>query len=497
MNNLFNNKDINLSLIGIPILLSISICLYVFSDVTQSIKVLKSIYENAALQLENVFEIGGFVIFVFLILISLMPTASKKINIADRPKFNNIAWCGMMFAAGMGASILFLSPLEWAHTYNASPFLLESSNPLLSKYSQSYPLFHWGFIGWAIFALPAAAFAFGLLKKSDIPLTISALLIKESTPIKKIIKVLIDMTCILAILAGAGVGMGVAFPMIAELLSYLFGFSNNYLFELFILLICLSIFGTSVYLGLSQGIKRLSNINIFLVSALLLTVFIVGPTAFIIKNALSSSAFMMTQFIEMSFQSTSKFAQSWTVFYWAWWMALAPFIGTFLIQISNGKTIRQLILGTIFIGSFASFMHFYVLGGLTSFFFEEGIMDVPSLVKNNPNEVIILQMLKELPLSSILIGMYALIAIIFVCTTYDSCSYVLASIATNKSSKQPPKVLRLIFAGILVIQPGIIMFLEGIDSIKYILVISSIPLLFVFIVLILNMIINVYRNQIS
>ena len=497
MNNLFNNKDINLSLIGIPILLSISICLYVFSDVTQSIKVLKSIYENAALQLENVFEIGGFLIFVFLVLISLMPTASKKINIADRPKFNNIAWCGMMFAAGMGASILFLSPLEWAHTYNSSPFLLESSNPLLSKYSQSYPLFHWGFIGWAIFALPAAAFAFGLLKKSDMPLTISALLIKESTPIKKIIKVLIDMTCILAILAGAGVGMGVAFPMIAELLSYLFGFSNNYLFELLVLLICLSIFSTSVYLGLSQGIKRLSNINIFLVSALLLTVFIVGPTAFIIKNALSSSAFMITQFIEMSFQSTSKFAQSWTVFYWAWWMALAPFIGTFLIQISNGKTIRQLILGTIFIGSFASFMHFYVLGGLTSFFFEEGIMDVPSLVKNNPNEVIILQMLKELPLSSILIGMYALIAIIFVCTTYDSCSYVLASIATNKSSKQPPKVLRLIFAGILVIQPGIIMFLEGIDSIKYILVISSIPLLFVFIVLILNMIINVYRNQIS
>ena len=111
MNNLFNNKDINLSLIGIPILLSISICLYVFSDVTQSIKVLKSIYENAALQLENVFEIGGFLIFVFLVLISLMPTASKKINIADRPKFNNIAWCGMMFAAGMGASILFLSPL--------------------------------------------------------------------------------------------------------------------------------------------------------------------------------------------------------------------------------------------------------------------------------------------------------------------------------------------------------------------------------------------------
>ena len=497
MNNLFNNKDINLSLIGIPILLSISVCLYVFSDVTQSIIVLKFIYENAALQLENIFEFGGFLIFVFLVLISLMPTASQKINMANRPIFNNLAWCGMMFAAGMGASILFLSPLEWAHTYNAKPFSLESTDPLLSKYSQSYPLFHWGFIGWAIFALPAAAFAFGLLKKSDMPLTISALLIEESTPIKKVIKVLIDMICILAILSGAGVGMGVAFPMIAELLSYLFGFANNYLFEIFILLLCLSIFGTSVYLGLSKGIKRLSNINIILVAALLFIIFIVGPTGFIIKNALSSSTFMLAQFVEMSFQSTSKFAQSWTVFYWAWWMALAPFIGTFLIQISNGKTIRQLILGTIFIGSFASFMHFYVLGGLTSFFFEEGIMDVPLLVRDNPNEVIILQMLRELPLSYILIGMYALIAIIFVCTTYDSCSYVLASIATKKNNIQPSKVLRLIFAAILVIQPGIIMFLEGIDSIKYILVISSVPLLFVFIVLILNMIVNVYKNQVS
>ena len=124
-------------------------------------------------------------------------------------------------------------------------------------------------------------------------------------------------------------------------------------------------------------------------------------------------------------------------------------------------------------------------------------MDVPLLVRDNPNEVIILQMLRELPLSYILIGMYALIAIIFVCTTYDSCSYVLASIATKKSNIQPSKVLRLIFAVILVIQPGIIMFLEGIDSIKYILVISSVPLLFVFIVLILNMIVNVYKNQVS
>ena len=167
--------------------------------------------------------------------------------------------------------------------------------------------------------------------------------------------------------------------------SYLIGIEYSFLFEIIILFICLGIFGTSVYKGLEGGIKRLSNFNVILVLILLFIILILGPTKYILTNSIESTGFMLEKYLQMSFFSESSFAQSWTIFYWAWWMALAPFVGTFILQISNGKTIRQMILGTIFIGSFATFIHFYVLGGLTLNLYERGVMDIPEMVKTIPS----------------------------------------------------------------------------------------------------------------
>jgi len=223
-------------------------------------------------------------------------------------------------------------------------------------------------------------------------------------------------------------------------------------------------------------------------------ILLLGPTQFIIGNAIESTSFMFEKYFQMSFLSDSSFAQSWTVFYWAWWMALAPFVGTFIIQISNGKTIRQMILGTIIIGSFATFIHFYILGGLTLNLYERGIMDIPEMVKTIPSGRIALEALLTLPGGYFLIILYAFIATIFLCTTYDSCSYVLASTAMKKASQRPSKLLRIVFAFLLIIQPVLIMSLEGIDSIKYILVLSSVPLIAIYILMMLYISKNVFKN---
>ena len=143
-----------------------------------------------------------------------------------------------------------------------------------------------------------------------------------------------------------------------------------------------------------------------------------------------------------------------------------------------------MILGTIFIGSLATFLHFYVLGGLTLNLYERGVMDVPEMIKDIPSGRIALEALLTLPAGYYLIILYAFIATIFLCTTYDSCSYVLASTAMKQASKKPTKSLRIIFALLLVVQPIIIMSLNGIDSMKYILVLSSIPLIFIYVLMI-------------
>ena len=492
--SLLVSKDWNLSLILIPILLSFFISLYVLLDVDKSTETLGFFYEVASLKLENVYELGAFGVIVFLLILCLLPIGSTKIELIDRPIFSNTSWGAMMFVAGMGASILWASPVEWAQTMNSQPFGLDSTSNGIIQYSQAYPLFHWGFVGWALYALPGVAFTIAILKNPDVQLTFGGILIKDHNILSKLLKNIFDIVFILAILAGAGVGMGVSFPVIAEMTSYLLGIDNTFSFQILVLIFCLCVFGTSVYKGLESGIKRLSNINVFLVIIMLLIILIAGPTKYIISNSIESTLFMIKNYIDMSFFSESSFAQSWTVFYWAWWMALAPFVGTFILQISNGKSIRQMILGTILIGSLATFLHFYVLGGLTLNLYERGVMDVPELVKNIPSGRIALEALLTLPLGYYLIILYAFIATIFLCTTYDSCSYVLASTAMKQASTKPTKSLRIIFALLLVVQPIIIMSLDGIDSIKYILVLSSIPLIFIYALMIFYISKNALKN---
>ena len=492
--SLLINKDWNLSLILIPILLSFFISLYVLLDVDKSTESLKFLYDAASLKLENIYELGAFGVIVFLLTICILPIGSKKIILINRPIFNNASWSAMMFVAGMGASILWASPVEWAQTINSKPFGLDSTSNGIIEYSQAYPLFHWGFVGWALYALPGVAFTIAILKNPNIQLTFGGILVKGNNILSKILKNIFDIIFILAILAGAGVGMGVAFPVIAEMTSYLLGMDNSFSFQIFVLLFCLCIFGTSVYKGLESGIKRLSNLNVFLVIIMLFIILIIGPTKYIISNSIESTFFMLKNYIDMSFFSESSFAQSWTVFYWAWWMALAPFVGTFILQISNDKSIRQMILGTIFIGSLATFLHFYVLGGLTLNLYERGLMDVPEMIKDIPSGRIALEALLTLPIGYYLIILYAFIATIFLCTTYDSCSYVLASTAMKQASKKPTKSLRIIFAVLLVVQPIIIMSLDGIDSIKYILVLSSIPLIFIYALMIFYISKNALKN---
>ena len=269
------NKDWNPSLIIIPILLSFLISLYVLIDVDKSTETLGYLYSAASIKLENIYELGAFGVIVFLFMLCIFPIGSKKILLNERPVFGNLSWGAMMFVAGMGASILWAAPVEWASTINSNPFGLDISSEGIIEYSQAYPLFHWGFVGWALYALPGVAFTVAVLKNPQVQLSFGGILVTGNSILSRVIKNIFDIVFILAILAGAGVGMGVSFPVIAEMTSYLIGINNSFLFQVIILFICLGIFGTSVYKGLEGGIKRLSNINVVLVLVMLTVILLI------------------------------------------------------------------------------------------------------------------------------------------------------------------------------------------------------------------------------
>jgi BCCT family betaine/carnitine transporter len=471
----------NISLIAMTIIISLSISSYVLINPELSAMQLNSLYQLAAKFFESAFQYGSLLLVAFLLMFALSKKGAITIKLKAKDEYPFFTWIMMLFAAGMGASIMFWSPIEWAYYLNEPPFGLENFSQEHFAFARTYSNFHWGLTGWAIFCLPALAFAISLNKNPDSKLTFSGIFFHQTqSNLLRLFGWLLDLIFILSIISGAGIAIGLSFPLIAQIFSSVLSIEATPWFEGAILLLCLAIFTTSVALGLNKGIKRLSQVNIFLIVNLLIFVLVFGPTQQIFYYSLESLGILVTYFIRMSTYTGDSFVQNWTVFYWAWWMALAPFVGAFIVNISNGKTLRQLIFGTIFIGAIGCMLHFMILGNYSFILYENNILDIPQLIGNGESNQAIIQILETLPGGNLPLILYGIVMIIFLCTTYDSCVYVLASSSMKSMSHSPDVFIRIIFALILVIQPALFLVVDGLEVTKNILLLCSIPLLGIF-----------------
>ena len=149
---------------------------------------------------------------------------SKKLILHGRDTFSYFSWGSMLFATGLGAALLYWSTVEWL-VYFTDPIdevsMQDQENFLNAR---TYPLFHWGFTGWAIYCLPAIAFALALINKPNSPLTFSGILLKKQSGLFRII---LDLIFIGAILTGAGVGLTLSFPLISAIISEIFSINKN------------------------------------------------------------------------------------------------------------------------------------------------------------------------------------------------------------------------------------------------------------------------------
>ncbi len=402
-----------------------------------------------------------------------------------------ISWSSMLFAAGIGATLLYWSTVEWIDYYN----ILKNDTNLTSKevllYSRSYPIFHWTFTAWAIYCLPVIAFGLALTVKPDSSLTFSGILGIENN----IFRFVLDVLFIGAIICGSGVGLGLSFPLISSVISKILMIERTFTLDIFTIIFCSIIFATSAYVGVQNGIKRLSNLNMALVIMFLFIVLFLGPTNYILKNSSETLGFLANNYIQMSLATGTEISLDWSVFYWAWWYALAPMVGTFLVNISNNKTLREIIFGALLIGSLGCILSMTILSNISISLFEQEIINAPNIIENKifSRADLVVNTILSLNFGFPLLVIFAFIIIIFLCTTYDSASYVLASASMKKSSMTGSKSLRLIFALLLVVQPTLLMYLNGVDSFKWIMVIFSVPLLFINCLLIYSILKNVYR----
>ncbi|NAW66884.1 BCCT family transporter [Photobacterium halotolerans] len=452
-------------------------------------------------QLGVLYLILGLGAFLFMVYITFSDIGQIKLGTPEEnPEFSTFSWAAMLFCSGIGASILYWSMIEWAYYYQTPPFDIPGGTHEAAKWAVTYGIFHWGPLAWSIYLIPALPIAYFYYVRNHSVLKISEALmpVLGEERARGWLGKLIDVFFIFGMLGGGATTLGLAAPLINQGAHELLGVPNNLYTRIGVLIVCTAIFGYSAYAGLKKGIQMLSNINMWLAIGILLFIFVTGPTLFMLNTGLDSLGRMIGNLFEMAtwtepfaqFQQfpDTHFPQDWTIFYWAWWLVFAPSVGLFIARISKGRTIKAMVVGSIFFGTLGCFLFFMIMGNYGIYLQLSGQLDVISILNNQGATTAIFAMLHTLALSKLVVLAFTILAVIFTATTFDSISYILAAVVQKEIDEEPARWNRLFWAFALSVMPITLMFIGGLDTLQTASVIGGVPLLIVALLLCISII---------
>ena len=397
--------------LSVSVLLGLTLPLLVFPSETAA--VLAVIYAWIANTFGWFYILTGAATLALVLYIAFSRYGVIRLGSED-PEFPTLSWVGMLFAAGIGSGMLYWSAIEWAYYVQAPPFGADPFSDEAYDWAASYGLHHWGFVAWAFYSLPtlAIAYPFYVRKVPQLKYSNSAQYWlkgrENSWPAR-----LMDSFFMIALIGGAGSSLGISTPLISALIARLTGIPDGFALELVVVGICVALFSMSVWLGLSRGIRRLSDINLLMAFLFLLFVLFAGDTLFILRMAVNSVGHLLQNTLAMTFWTdpiaNTGFVGDWTVFYWAWWIAYAPFIGIFVTRISRGRTLREVVFGMLCLGSLGVWLFFFVLGNHSLGLQLSGEVDVIGVMNAESGNAAIVAGLNALPLAAVAIGLFCVV----------------------------------------------------------------------------------------
>ncbi|MGD8407847.1 MAG: choline BCCT transporter BetT [Thiohalophilus sp.] len=364
------------------------------------------------------------------------------------PDYSYTSWFAMLFSAGMGIGLLFFGVAEPIMHFTNPP-VGEGGNVAAAREAMSITFFHWGLHAWSIYAVVGLALAyFGF--RHNLPLTIrSALYPLIGERIYGPIGHVVDIFAVLGTMFGVATSLGFGVLQVNAGLNYLFDIPQSLPVQIG-LITMITLFATaSVVAGLDAGIKRLSELNLGFAILLLLFVLIAGPTLFLMQSLVQNTGSYLSEIVNKTFNlyayDPNGWIGGWTLFYWGWWIAWSPFVGMFIARVSRGRTIREFILGVLFVPVGFTFMWMTFFGG-TAINMELG--ELSGVVSNAVAEnvpIAVFAMLEQLPWSTLSSGIATLLVVTFFVTSSDSGSLVI-DIITSGGHTNPPVRQRVFWA---------------------------------------------------
>ena len=421
------------------------------------------------------------IVLIFVILVAVSRVGKARLGPDhSRPQFSLFTWTSMLFAAGIGIDLMFFSVAEPVTQYLAPP-TGDGSTVEAARMALVWTLFHYGITGWALYALMGLALGY-FAYRHNLPLSIrSALYPIFGNRIHGAIGDIVDIAAILGTIFGIATSLGIGVAQLNYGLKFMFGTPENVLVQASLIALSVVMAAISVVSGVEKGIRRLSELNVVLSIALMLFVLLAGNTSFLLNAIVQNIGDTLSRFPSLTlntfaYNRPDAWMQGWTLFFWAWWIAWAPFVGLFLARISRGRTIREFVAGTLVIPFLFILIWISIFGNSAIAIVSGGDAAFGEVAMNSPERGFY-SLLAQYPGAPITAAVATFTGLLFYVTSADSGALVMSNFTSRlkDSDADGPNWLRLFWATTTGVLTLAMLLVGGIPTLQNATIIMGLP----------------------
>lgn len=503
-------RQIDWTVIIVPLLIIAGLCALLMVFPEQS----RAVIEQVRIFVTDTFGWYYILLGLFFFLAGMYIAFSKrgqiKLGNAEKPKYSTFAWGSMVFTATMAADILFFALHEWAYYYTTVPLDFGTlSDAEKHLWASTYPIFHWGVIPWSFFIVPAACYGYMFFVKNRNRQRLSEacrpLLGKHADGA---VGKSIDLFSVFGLLAGTATTFSLATPLITLALNRVFGLPNNKFTVIAVLLVIAVVYTVALVFSF-KGISYVAQLCVWLYVAML-GLFLVGSDViYTLETSVTAMGNMVNNFFRMAtwldpLRATADggalgFPQQWTVFYWAYWIAWCVATPFFIGRISEGRTLKQVILGGLTAGVGATILSFSVFGNFGLHLQATGRIAVAEKLAAGANaSEVIIEIFEQLPLPEVTMVVLVVAMIFFYASTFDALAMVMSTYSyKGEDLREPGKGMKAYWSLIFVVLPiGLLFSEQAMTELQTISIIAALPISVCLLLVLISFFKSSKRNEV-
>lgn len=427
----------------------------------------------------------GSMLTMVVVGLYLMVSPYGRLKLGDgKPTYSYRSYLAMFFSAGLSAGIVFFGPVEALTHFDTVPPLFDgtaANSEAAMVPALAYSLFHYGISAWGGYlaiGIPVAYYAYNEGAPFRVSTALLPLLGRDN--LSGTIARTVDTLAVVATLGGIATGLGFIATQLLTGITYSTGieFSDT---ETIVAIVAITVlFTVSLLAGIDRGIRRLSDFNLALMGVLLVVTLVFGPSLNVLNTGAAALGTYFVNFLEMSLftgvgvKGGTTWVSFWTVFYWSWWIAWAPFVGLFLARISEGRTVREVLFTGFVTMTGVSVLWFTVIGGTSMWFQHTGVVDILGPVGAFGNGVAGYALFGALPLGELWSALFLVLIVTFFATSADSSTLAVAMLTTG-GAENPSRINRLFWGVLQGTVASVLVVLGGASALRSSVIVTGLP----------------------